>query len=58
MSRKKKKLIQKARSLYNKISPCGAKRTFEECFTLSENTLFFWFDTEDHSTHILTEKIG
>ena len=57
MSKEKKKLVEKARSLYKRIFPCGKKVSFADCFTQDENMLFFWFDTEDHSTHMLVTEL-
>jgi len=53
MGSKQKKLIKKAVTKYKKIFPCGGKRRFSECFTReSDDSLYFWFDTEDQSTHV------
>lgn len=55
MGEKEKRLIKKALKKYKKISPVGGRKSFHECFTRSKNRLYFWFDTEDRSTHIETE---
>ena len=47
-----KKLIKKARSKYKRIFPCRNKKSFAECFTTYNDKLFFWFDTENQSTHV------
>ena len=53
MGAKEKKLIKKAVNRYKKIFPCGGRKTFTECFTkANDNKLYFWFDTEDQSTHV------
>lgn len=53
MGAKQKKIIKKAVNKYKRIFPCGGKRRFSECFTReSDNSLYFWFNTEDHSTHV------
>ena len=53
MGVKEKKLIKKAVHKYKKIFPCGGRKTFTECFTKAkDNKLYFWFDTEDQSTHV------
>jgi hypothetical protein len=49
----KLKLILQAKKLYNHIDPCGNKDTLYECFTINENKLIFWFNTKDHSTHMI-----
>ena len=58
MGREEKRLIKKAQSVYKKIFPCGGKESFKDCFTKYEDKLFLWFDTEDQSTHIMTEDIA
>ena len=35
------------------IYPCSNRPNFKECFTRNEDKLFFWFNTEDQSTHVL-----
>ena len=46
-------LMQKAIEEYEKIFPCGDITLLEDCFTQSQDKLFFWFNTEDNSTHIV-----
>lgn len=50
-------LIIRAVIEYRKIYPCGNKKDLFECFTQMENDLFFWFNTEDNSTHLLKTRI-
>ena len=57
MSRDEMRLIKKAREAFIKISPCGGKESFSECFTKCKNKLVLWFDTEDSSSHIIHEDI-
>ena len=53
MGAKEKKLIKRAVHKYKRIFPCGGRKTFSECFIKAhDNKLYFWFDTEDRSTHI------
>lgn len=52
MDLQRKNLIEKATATYKKIYPCGTTGSFSECFTVYKNHLLFWFDTEDHSTHV------
>jgi len=49
----KLELIQKALKTHKKIFPCGTKNSFSECFTFQGDKVLFWFDTEDHSTHMV-----
>lgn len=57
MNKVKINLIIQAISKYKKIYPCGNKRNLFDCFTEIDNNLLFWFNTEDHSTHLLTAEI-
>lgn len=54
----KKKLIQKAKKKYGKIFPCSYNRTFSECFTIHEDTLYFWFNIKGEYTHVVKKKIA
>ena len=56
MGKSEKKLYKRAKEIYKHITPCGSKKDFSECFTKYENKIFFWFDTEDDSTHLLIEE--
>lgn len=58
MDKTKESLINKAYRMYKTIYPCGRRRSFADCFTYYGNKILFWFDTEDHSTHMLTGEIG
>lgn len=53
MSKREMKLIKKARDKYKKIFPCEGKDSLSECFTTHDNKIFFWFNTEDQSTHLI-----
>ncbi|MGM0443728.1 MAG: hypothetical protein ACQEQV_06025 [Fibrobacterota bacterium] len=50
-------LIDMARKKYNSIKPCGGYNNLDECFTQEEGKLFFWFNTQDKSTHALCKEI-
>lgn len=53
----KLRLIQKAIDEYKRIFPCTNAKHLNDCFTFTGNRLFFWFNTEDNSTHIVIEEI-
>ena len=58
MNELKKEMVEKAKHLYrNRISPCSTRRTFNDCFTVEDGKLYFWFNTEDNSTHILAADL-
>lgn len=51
-------LIQKAESMYGFINPCGGKYHFEKKdFTIEHGFIFFWFNTVDNSTHIISDNL-
>ncbi len=53
----KKRMIDKAVKIHRDIYPCSATQSFNDCFTVEEDTLIFWFNTKDNSTHIMSEAI-
>ncbi len=57
MNRIKKDLMEAARQQYSKIFPCGSMDRVEDGFTVEGKLLLFWFNTEDNSTHLLTQEI-
>jgi hypothetical protein len=57
MNALKKIMIKKAKSRYKKILPCGRRRKLDDCFTVEKDKVFFWFNTEDQSTHVLHGQI-
>ena len=48
-------LIKRARKQFKHIYPCSSKKGLKECFTVEDNQLILWFNTEDDSTHIITQ---
>jgi hypothetical protein len=52
-----KKMIKKARATYKKIFPCPHRGRLEECITRDATHIYFWFNTEDQSTHLMVEKV-
>ncbi|MDD5674818.1 MAG: hypothetical protein PHC61_11680 [Chitinivibrionales bacterium] len=60
MIRKKEirqRMIQRALALHKKIYPCANRRKLQDCFTSEEDRIFFWFNTEDQTTHVLYEDL-
>lgn len=57
MNKQKIELYRKALKKFSKIYPVGSHDTFEKCFTTFRGNLYFWFDTPDHSTHLISEKL-
>jgi hypothetical protein len=56
MNELKKRMIERARREHRAIFPCATRSSLDDCFTVEENEVYFWYNTEDHSTHILIEK--
>lgn len=52
MNELQEKLLQEARSMYITIYPCGSQ-LLADCFTVDNDTLLLWFNTEDRSTHMV-----
>jgi hypothetical protein len=57
MNEIQRKMVTKAMEMYKEIRPCSTKRSWGECFTTEGNTIVFWFNTSDESTHVLTDKV-
>ncbi len=57
MNRIKEKLIKDAQKKHKNIFPCGVHEKFDKCFTREKNRMLFWFNTKDHSTHILVSDM-
>jgi hypothetical protein len=53
----KERMIRQAMTQYGSICPLPHKTSFSDCFTCGNNTLIFWFNTEDNSTHLIAERI-
>jgi hypothetical protein len=54
MGNLEKQLIDKATRKHKKIYPCAHKATIADCFTRDDERLMLWFNTEDHSTHVMS----
>ncbi len=53
-------MIREARKKSGEIRPCGTKKRFDDCFTHvlePKKRIVFWYDTPDHSTHIIVRII-
>ncbi|KMQ52488.1 hypothetical protein CHISP_0755 [Chitinispirillum alkaliphilum] len=57
MNEIKRKLINQAVERYTSIFPCTRANDLNECFTIEDNVVMFWFNTEDKTTHILTATV-
>ncbi|MBD3422364.1 MAG: hypothetical protein GF398_19800 [Chitinivibrionales bacterium] len=57
MNEKKQKLMQMAQQRYRKIFRTTASHSWDECFTIHNNKLLFWFNTEDCSTHVVMDEL-
>jgi len=57
MDKTKKQLIEKALRTYKRIFVIPNRSSFDECFTREEDSLLFWFNTEDKTTHVLISLI-
>ena len=57
MNEMKTDMMQKARERYQRIFPCASRGNLNECFTLEGSRLYFWFNTEDDSTHVMYAEV-
>ena len=53
----KEQLIANAISQHRKIFPCVGRHSLEDCFTFEKGRIVFWFNTEDHSTHMMLADV-
>lgn len=52
-------LMKKARKRFKTIYPCGVKGTLADCFTYTNDSIVFWFNTKDKTTHVIVDsRIG
>lgn len=58
MDHLKKELIEEATEKHEKIYPVSHNDKLEDCFTVQEGKLVFWFNKENQSTSILTRPIN
>ncbi|WP_155851799.1 hypothetical protein [Chitinivibrio alkaliphilus] len=58
MEHVKKQLIQEAQKSFSNIRPCSSKGSFQDCFSVEGDSLLFWFNTPDNSTHIMTADLA
>lgn len=54
----KKELVEKAKEQYEEIYPCNDVESLSDCFTVIDDELFFWFNTKDCSTHVLSSEVS
>lgn len=48
----KKMIISEALTKHKKIFPVGNFKAIDDCFTIDDDKLIFWFNTEDQTTHV------
>lgn len=49
----KDEMIEEAIKQHGEISPVALKNAFNECFTIIEDRLFFWFNDCTGSTRVI-----
>lgn len=50
-------LIDKAIDKHGTIYPCANMVYLTDCFTNYDGKWIFWYNTEDNSTHVVTEEV-
>jgi hypothetical protein len=53
-----RRIVLKAVKRHIKIFPCSNRKNFQECFTLYDDKLLFWYNTIDGNTHLLMQSIS
>jgi len=56
MNERKERLFHTALLQYNRIFPCSECDTWDECYTLENNRILFWFNTDEGTTHLLMDE--
>jgi hypothetical protein len=57
MDELKLSMRREAEAKYGKISPCGGKKTLDDCYSFFKDWFMFWFNSQDGSTHIIRKTI-
>lgn len=55
MSEIEQNLINRAKKQFKQIYPCSTKKRLKECFTVEDNRIILWFNTEDETTHVIIQ---
>jgi hypothetical protein len=58
MTELEQSLIRKASEMHDTIYPCPHRVDFTNCFTRDKDRVYFWFNTEDQSTHIVMGEMN
>lgn len=53
----KREMKQEAEKKHGKIYPAGKLRNFEDCFTVEEGKVLFWFNVEDQTTKTMAREL-
>ena len=57
MNELKQSIINRAIGRYHTVKPVPSARDFTGCFTTDNEKLYFWFNTKDNSTHVLSAPL-
>lgn len=50
-------LIAEARRDFGDITPCVNRDSLDECFTINNDRLVFWFNEPNHSTRVKSQAL-
>jgi len=53
----KRELRKEAEEKHGKIYPAGQMRELDDCYTVEDNKVLFWFNPEDQTTKVLAREI-
>jgi hypothetical protein len=57
MKELKEQLKREAVEKHGKIYPSGDRKVLDDCFTISENKILFWFNLDNETTKVLIREI-
>jgi hypothetical protein len=57
MTEVEERLVNQAAALHAAIFPCPSRGEFEHCFTWDKEKVYFWYNTEDQSTHVISADV-
>ena len=57
MKELKEQLIREAVEKHGKIYPCGDNTRLDDCFTVTDDHILFWFNLDSETTKMLAMEI-
>ena len=54
----KRELRQEAEEKHGKIHPPGRMKKLDDCYTVEDNKVLFWFNPEGQTTRVITRDLN